>query len=473
MRPPTSAPLVGATVPPSVIAVDDDSPAFLAGIQVGDEILHINGQSPRDVIEWQLLVDEGELDIDIRRSGVELTTTVSKTPGHPLGIDVHSAVFDRVRTCDNHCEFCFIYQLPKGMRRSLYLKDDDYRLSFLYGNYTTLTRFTEADFERVVTEGLSPLNVSIHATDPDVRTDMLRNRRGATSLRWLRALLDAGIEIHGQIVVCPGLNDADTLEETLCGVLDEYPELASICVVPLGVSAHTNEPRMRPHTVEEAARVCDIVAEWQDRFLALLGRRTVFASDEYYLRAQRPFPQPDTYEGFPMHEDGIGMARTLELEFSGEVSDPTGVRPGFFASVDGAPADGYRAPRASDASSRAEAAPVAVSLGVKRTAPIGILTGELGAQVLAPLVASVDRDDIRIVTVRNDFFGGNTAVAGLMTGADLSRTLAEEPEGHRYLLPDVCLSRGMFLDGLTIDDLPRTVEVLSTDGVALRKALRA
>ncbi len=467
-------PLIAATVPPCVIAVDQGSPADTAGIRVGDEVLAVNGASPRDVIEWQLLVDEGELDIELRRGGIELSASVSKTPGHPLGIDVHSAVFDRVRTCDNHCEFCFIYQLPKGMRRSLYLKDDDYRLSFLYGNYTTLTRFTEADFERVVTEGLSPLNVSIHATDPDVRTDMLRNKRGATSLRWLRALLDAGIEIHGQIVVCPGLNDGEVLEETLCGVLDEYPELASVCVVPLGVSAHSDEPRMRPHTVDEAARVCDIVEYWQQRFLELLGRRTVFASDEYYLRAERPFPDADTYEGFPMHEDGIGMARTLELEFAGDLETPTGVRPGFFAAVDGAPADGYRAPRSADSSSGPadDATSVAVTLGVKRTAPIGILTGELGARVLAPLISSIDRDDVRIVEVRNEFFGGNTAVAGLMTGSDLVRTLNAQPEGHRYLLPDVCLSRGMFLDGLTIDDLPRPVEVISTDGVALRKALQ-
>ena len=134
-----------------------------------------------------------------------------------------------MRTCDNHCEFCFIYQLPPGMRKSLYLKDDDYRLSFLYGNFTTLTRFTEADLERVVTEGLSPLYVSIHATDPEVRARMLRNRRGATSLRWLRALLDHGIEVHGQVVVCPGVNDGAVLDDTLAGVLDQYPELASVC----------------------------------------------------------------------------------------------------------------------------------------------------------------------------------------------------------------------------------------------------
>ncbi len=463
--------MVGATTAPRVISVAPDSPAAEAGVIVGDEVISVNGAAPRDVIEWQLLVDEAVVELELRRGGLEIGATATKPAGHPLGIEVHSAVFDRVRTCDNHCEFCFIYQLPKGMRRSLYLKDDDYRLSFLYGNYTTLTRFTEADFERVVTEGLSPLNVSIHATDPDVRSDMLRNKRGATSLRWLGALLDADIEVHGQVVVCPGINDAEILDNTLCGVLDEYPNLASVCVVPLGVSDHSNEPRMRPHTVAEAAAVCDIVEKWQDVFLTTLGRRTVFASDEYYLRAGRPFPAAETYGDFAMHEDGIGMARTLEREFFEAAHNPTvdvtGVRPGFFASVDGAPADQYRAPRLDPD----QVVAVPVSLGIKRNAPIGILTGALGAEVLAPLVATLDRTDIRIVVVENQFFGGNTAVAGLLTGADLIRTLENEPAGHRYLLPDVCLSRGVFLDGLTVADLPHPVDLVETNGAALREAL--
>ena len=173
-------------------------------------------------------------------------------------------MFDRVRTCDNHCPFCFIYQLPKGMRQSLYLKDDDYRLSFLYGNFTTLTRFTEADLERVVTEGLGPLYVSIHATDPEVRARLLRNRRGATSLRWLGALLDAGVEVHGQVVVCPGVNDGDVLDDTLLGILDRFPRLATVGVVPLGVSGFNREPEMRPHTRAEAERCSTSSSEWQD-----------------------------------------------------------------------------------------------------------------------------------------------------------------------------------------------------------------
>src|SRR3954467_10050977 len=233
-----------------VLSVAPGFPAAGAGIDAGDEVVTVNGEDLRDVIRYQLQADDAhvELEVRTRRADDARTVTIDKAAGASLGVELEHAVFDRVRTCDNHCPFCFIHQLPKGMRRSLYLQDDDFRLSFLYGNFTTLTRFTEADFERVVTERLSPLYVSIHATDPDVRAAMLRNRRGATSLRWLRALLDHGIEVHGQIVVCPGINDGYVLDDTLAGVLDRYPELASLCVVPLGVSRHSNEPRMRPHT---------------------------------------------------------------------------------------------------------------------------------------------------------------------------------------------------------------------------------
>jgi putative radical SAM enzyme (TIGR03279 family) len=462
--PSASAPST-APAPPRVVAVTPGSAAELSGLQVGDEILAIDGRSPRDVLEYQRLVDESDIVLDIRRGGLEVAVEVEKADGEPLGIEVHAALFDQVRTCDNHCEFCFIYQLPKGLRRSLYLKDDDYRLSFLYGNFTTLTRFTEADLERVITEGLSPLNVSIHATDPDVRAEMLRNRRGATSLRWLRALLDHGIEVHGQVVVCPERNDGAVLDDTLAGVLDQYPELATLCVVPLGVSRHNTEGAMRPHTKAEAEAVIDLVESWQQIYLGALGRRLVHLADEYYLLADHPFPVADVYEGFPMHEDGVGMARTFELEFRGDVDGVTGVRPGFFAWVDGAPAEGYRAPRLASAAG-------AVTLRPRRGAPVAILTGPVGARVLEPLVASLDRDDVRVLPVPNEFFGGNTGVTGLMVGEDVARMLATQPEGHRYLLPDVCLTGGVFLDGVDPATLPRIVEIVPTDGRALREALR-
>ena len=451
---------------PRVRAVVPGSPADRAGLVVGDEILGLDGVQPRDVIEWRLLVDEPEVVVDVRRGGLERAVVVHKGAGEPLGAEVDAPIFDEVQTCDNHCEFCFIYQLPPGLRRSLYLKDDDYRLSFLYGNFTTLTRFTEIDLERVLTEGLSPLYVSIHATDPEVRADLLRNRRGATSLRWLRALLDAGVAVHGQIVVCPGVNDADVLVDTLTGVLDEYPELTTLAVVPLGISDHSDEPRMRPHTRAEAEAVVDAVEEAQRQFLAVLGRRLVHAADEYYLLAGRPFPDAEAYADFPMHEDGIGMARTFEAEFTGTTGDVVGPKAGFFAWVDGAPAAGYRAPRTTS-----DVGAVPVSLGPRADAPVAVLTAPYGARVLEPLLASLGRDDVRTCVVENRFFGGNIAVTGLMVGEDVARVLAAQPEGHRYLLPDVCLSEDRFLDGTTVADLPRPVEVVPTDGAALRAAL--
>jgi putative radical SAM enzyme (TIGR03279 family) len=478
---------------PRVLAVAPGSPAALAGVEVGDEVVAVDGEAPRDIIRWTWLTDDADPVLELRRGGLELEVEVAKEAGQPLGVEVHSALFDQLRTCDNHCEFCFIYQLPPGLRKSLYLKDDDYRLSFLYGNFTTLTRFTEADLERVVTEGLSPLNVSIHAIDPAARNDLLRNRRGGPSLRWLRALLDHGIEVHGQIVCCPGLNDGAVLDHTLAGVLDRFPELASLCVVPLGVSRFNTEARMRATTAAEAAAVIDCVEDWQDVFHSVLGRRLVHAADEYYLLADRPFPPAEAYEGFAMHEDGIGMARTFELEFHGHrAGAPTGPQAGFFAWADGvegrgpaspaghgtryeaagdygAPAEGYRAVRSTlvlDAP-----APAPVALRPRRGAPVAVLTGTAGARIVAPLVAELGRPDVRVLPVENRFFGGTTSVTGLLVGEDLARTLAAEPEGHRYLLPDVCLSGDRFLDGTAVTDLPRPVEVVATDGAALRRAL--
>jgi len=492
---------------PMVTSVVSGSPADAAGVLVGDEILSLNGKVPADVLEYRWLADEPDPELEIVRGGVQRTMVVSKRGGEALGIEVHSAVFDRVMTCDNHCEFCFIHQLPPDTRRSLHLKDDDYRLSFLYGNFTTLTRFTEMDLERVLTEGLSPLHVSIHTTDGPKRSEMLRNKRGAVSLRWLRALLDAGVTVHGQVVVCPGVNDAEILADTLTGVLDEYAELASLCVVPLGVSKYNKEQRMRPHTQAEAAAVVDIVHAAQIDFMATVGRRVVFAADEYYLLAGMPFPDADAYEGFPMHEDGVGMASSFGLEFTGAgVSRPPAA--GFFAAVDGAPAEGYRAPRTLPAPSAgsapstgsepstvatpsagcgstpapAQSSPevsvatdtaVAVRLTPRRDAPVTVLTGGYGAAVLAPILADAGYHDVEVLAVPNKFFGGTTAVTGLLTGSDIAEALAGRSPNRRYLLPDVCLSGGRFLDDLSPDDLPVPVEVVPTDGASLRALLDA
>jgi putative radical SAM enzyme (TIGR03279 family) len=460
---------------PLVVSVAPGSPAAEVSLLPGDEIVRVNGDAPRDIIEWQMAADEAVVDLDVVRGGLELSFSVDKRDGEPLGVEVSSAVFDRVRTCDNHCEFCFIYQLPKGMRRSLYLKDDDYRLSFLYGNFTTLTRFTEADLERVITERLSPLHVSIHATDPQIRSQMLKNPRGGMSLRWLRALLDNDIAVRGQIVVCPGINDGAVLDDTLAGILDRFPDLNSVAVVPLGISKFNGEAAMRPHSAAEAADVVETVADWQDVYLATLGKRLVYAADEYYLMAGRPFPASETYEGFPMHEDGIGMARTFEAEFHGTADAATGIRRGFFAAVDAPPNPAaYTGLRHTRCGHDGDTTAVGVALRSRGTVPVSILTGTLGAPVIEPLVASLQRSAVRVLPIANEFFGGNAGVTGLLTSEDVSRVLAEQPTGHRYLLPDVCLSDdGRFLDGPSVSDLPRPVEVVATDGFALRTALEA
>ena len=453
------------------------SPAALVGVAPGDELLALNGEPLRDVIAYQLQVDEPVVELELRRGGLEHLLTVEKPAGAPLGLELASAVFDQVRTCDNACPFCFIHQLPAGMRPSLSVKDDDYRLSFLYGNFTTLTRFTEADLERVVTERLGPLYVSIHATDPDVRARLLRNRRRATSLRWLSALLDAGVEVHGQVVVCPGINDGGALDDTLLGVLDRYPRLATIGVVPLGVSAHSTEPSLRPHTRAEALAVIDTVARWQVRFAVALGRRLAFASDEYYLMAGAPFPELDAYDGCAQHENGIGMAATFASEVrraaAGERVAGTGVRSGFFASVDGAPPTGYRAPRFG-----VRKHSYSCSGDAKTGGPggVAIVTGRFGAAVLEALLpelrAVASAADVSLLPVDNRFFGGTIAVTGLLTGSDVAAALAAAPARARYLLPDVVLSEGRFLDGATVADLPRPVEVVGTDGASLVAAVR-
>jgi putative radical SAM enzyme (TIGR03279 family) len=456
-----------------VISVAVESPAARAGLQVGDELLAVDGEVPRDVIAYRLLVDEARPVLTVRRGGRRIELEVPKEVGEACGAEVSSPVFDRVKTCDNHCAFCFIYQLPKGLRRSLYVKDDDYRLSFLYGNFTTLTRFTELDVERVVRDGLSPLYVSIHTTDPDRRARMLRNRRGATSLRWLRALLDAGVEVHGQLVICPGLNDGDALEATLADIADLYPELASAACVPVGISRYSTEPELRPHGPAEAAAVLETVDRWQGLFRRTVGRALVHAADEYYLLAGEPFPPAAAYEGFPQLENGVGMAARFAAELLGHTLAPTdGGHGGFFAAVDGAPAAGYRAPRSGPDRRQPPGGPSGPGAPASSVA---IVTGGYGGQVLRPLLERAGwlapHGPAELLVVPNDFFGGTIAVTGLLAGADVARAVGQVPTDQPVLLPDVCLSQGRFVDGWQLADLPRPVEVLPSTGVALCQAL--
>jgi putative radical SAM enzyme (TIGR03279 family) len=447
---------------PVVTTVIEGSPADLAGVRAGDRLVTVDGRAPTDVIEYQQLVDGPDVRLVVLGAdGAERDVPVHKGAGEPIGLFVESAVFDRVRTCDNHCPFCFIYQLPKGMRRSLYVKDDDYRLSFLYGNFTTLTRFTELDVERVVTERLSPLYVSIHTTDPDLRATMLRNPRGATSLRWLEVLLDAGVEVHGQVVLCPGINDGPALERTLLDVLDRFDALASLGVVPLGLSDFSKEPTLRAHTREEAAAAIDTVSDYQDLFLRAVGRRCVHAADELYLVAERELPSVDAYDSLDQAENGIGQwadfARGFERRRGG-----LAVRPGFFQAIEGAPALGYRAPHTG-----ASLAPTPVS----HAPQVVVLTGAYAAPLLDSLLYRTGVEGVDVVAVKNEFFGGNIAVAGLLCGGDVAAAIARDGREATYLLPDACLTNGRFLDGMALEELDADVRTVATDGASLRREL--
>jgi putative radical SAM enzyme (TIGR03279 family) len=443
-----------------ISSISASSPASGTDIEVGDELVSINGREPTDIIEYQQLIDGEIVHLVLQREGRPLRhkVTIAKGVGEPLGLSIDSAVFDRIRTCDNHCTFCFIYQLPKGMRRSLYVKDDDFRLSFLYGNYTTLTRFTEFDLERVIDEKLSPLYVSIHSTNPELRAEMLRNPRGATSLRWLRELLKANIEVHAQVVVCPGVNDGAELERTLQDVVTLYPELVTVALVPVGVSDFTLEETMRSHTRDEAAAVIELADKYQRLTKELFGRVSVYASDEFYLVAGRT-PQPaGSFESLDQAENGIGLVAAFLESFAGH-TDMDKLGTGFFQSVDGAPALGYRAPRAH------------ASDNEQVDGDLAIITGEYAAPLLRELLDEHDFDDVKIITVENRYFGGNIKVAGLMTGQDLQRALAHVPARLTCLLPDVCLSEGRFLDGLGVEDLPHPVKIVRTTGQDLRAVL--
>jgi putative radical SAM enzyme (TIGR03279 family) len=434
---------------PTILEVLPGSPAAAVGLQRGDELLRVNDIVPTDVIEYQQLADEPAVTVEIRRNGAARTVAISKQAGSPLGLRLSSSIFDRVQTCDNHCEFCFIYQLPPGMRTTLYLKDDDYRLSFLYGNFTTLTRFTELDLARVIEERLGPLYVSIHATDPHVRADMLRNPRGATSLRWLRALLANDVEVHGQVVLCPGVNSGAVLEQTCAEVIARYPRLASVGIVPLGLSKYGRETTLVTHTPETAAADLEIIHFWQQEALRRLGRRMFFASDELYLVAGQEVPDGASYEGFAQHENGIGMVRTFldelaEIEAGRRLAFPA--MTGAWNALPAAPAQGYREPRPQHRGGTGGG-----------DGPVVIVTGEYAARVMLDVLPRLEKlaeRPLRLLTVKNEFFGGNVAVAGLLVGRDVAAALQRDAApAFRYLLPNTAVPGGRFLDDVEISEV--------------------
>ena len=416
-----------------VAAVAPRTPADACGLRPGDRILAINGQALRDAIDFQFHAGDDVLDLAVERAGTLRALRLSRR-GPILGVELAAPEPGDIATCANKCVFCFIHQLPKGMRRSLYVKDDDFRLSFLHGNYITLTDLDDAAFARIIEQRLSPLYISVHATNPELRHRLLGSPRprtpGGTVPRDIVArmqhLATAGVRMHAQIVLCPDLNDGAELERTVTDLSRLHPHVATTAVVPVGLTGHRERlPALRGLTQAEAVALVDRVHGWQQDYLARLGSRFVFLADEIYLKAGAPVPVAGAYEGFAIAEDGVGLVRRFE--------------------------DGF-----------------ARTLRRRRrrsvTRPTTVVTGELFAPRLARLLESARLTGarVRLLPVANDFFGGAIGVAGLLTGRDIARHVATlDDPGDQVLVPAVTLRDvdGVFLDDLTPADLARDLGV--------------
>ena len=408
-----------------VASVGKGTDAAAAGLRAGDRVLAVNGRALRDAIDFQFHAGDETLRLDVDRDGRRRALTIVRT-GAALGVELQAPRPGDIATCANKCVFCFIHQLPRGMRRSLYVKDDDYRLSFLHGNYITLTDLDEADFERIVDQRLSPLYVSVHATDPELRHRLLgKPRLSAEILPRLERLAKARIRVHAQVVLCPDWNDGVHLARTVRELAPLHPHVATVAIVPVGLTKHRQRlPDLRTLTAAEATALVETVGQWQRDFESSLGSRFVFLSDEIYLAGGQPFPTSAAYEGFPVIEDGIGLVRRFE--------------------------DGWHAGVARRRHRR-----------VRRD--VTIVTGELFGARLQSLVAGLeDAPRARVAAVPNEFFGRGIGVTGLLTGRDIQAHLAARGDvGEAVLIPAVTIrdGDGVFLDDVTPGDLARDLGV--------------
>lgn len=387
--------------PAKIQNVEAKSAAARAKVLPGDGLLAIAGHAPRDVIDVQIYTAEPEFTLLIERAGKQLTLPVRRRYGEPLGLSFENELFDGpIRACRNACEFCFVSQMPPGMRAPLYVKDDDYRLSFLHGNYITLTNLDEADWERIAEQYLSPLYVSVHATEPDVRGGLMRNPRAGDILAQLDRLAGDGIIVHTQAVLAPGRNDGAHLDRTIADLAARYPAVATLTVVPVGLTRWRRDT-LRPYTDAEAAAVLQQTLAWQTRLRAELGVGFVYPSDEWFLRAGVPIPPPDAYDGLlpALVENGVGMVRLF---------------------LDGWPATQRRL----------------ADLGGPRQTWV---TGALFAPTLraqAAEFAAATGLDVTVVAAPNRTFGETVTVAGLLTVADVIAALRAAPPADVIVLPD-------------------------------------
>lgn len=420
-----------------VKSVAEGSIASELEIEQGDVLLRINGHEIKDVFDYHYLVNDEFLNILVRKqNGEEWELEIEKDYSQDLGIEFEQGLMDQYRSCRNKCIFCFIDQNPKGMRETIYFKDDDSRLSFLQGNYITLTNMSDDDINRIILYKLAPINISIHTTNKELRCKMLNNRFAGEALDKIKKLYENGIEMNSQIVLCKGYNDGEELDKSIKDLSEYLPYMRSLSVVPIGLTKYRdNLQHVDKFTKEDAIHVLEQIHGWQDKLLKQHGTRFVFASDEWYITAGLPIPDQDYYEGFGQIENGVGMVRSLLDEVRECLEE---------------------------------------AKGDERVRTLSMATGKLAAPFITQLANDVRNKypnvEANVYTIENEFFGKDITVAGLITGQDIIKQLKGKQLGEYLILPSVLLRDGedVLLDDLTISDIERelgiTIRICREDG---------
>lgn len=397
-------------------------------IEPGDNILAVNDHPIEDIFDYQYLINDEYIELLVRKSdGEEWLLEIDKDYDEDLGIVFENSLMDNYKSCYNKCIFCFIDQNPKGMRDTIYFKDDDSRLSFLQGNYITLTNMKEKDIDRIINYHLAPINISVHTTNPKLRCSMLNNRFAGAILDYIRKFYEAGIPMNGQIVLCKGINDGEELWRTISDLMEFVPVMESLSVVPVGLSDYRDGLfHLEPFNREDACEVIDIIEHFQKKAFEKHGTHFVQASDEWYINAGRDFPEADRYDGFIQLENGVGMVRLLMDEFDEE-----------WSSVE----------------------------GDDREYEVSMVTGVLVYDSIKLLADRIPEKfpnvKVHLYKIINDFFGHRITVTGLLTGGDIRKQLTGKPLGQRLILPSNTLmaDEPKFLDDVTLAELTDALQV--------------
>ncbi|MBE6705645.1 MAG: DUF512 domain-containing protein [Ruminococcaceae bacterium] len=418
-----------------ICGIEKNSYAEKVGIMIGDELISVCGNEIRDVLDYRFYIMEKKITVEVERGGERLTFPIKKKDEYDdIGLEFETYLMDKKHSCKNKCVFCFIDQNPHGMRESIYFKDDDSRLSFFFGNYVTLTNLSDEEVDRIIKMRISPVNISVHTTNPELRCRMMKNPNSGTSLRYLQRFRDGEIMMNCQIVLCKGLNDGEELKKTLSDLCSFYPYVESIAVVPAGLTGHRDGLYpLEPFTKEDSIDVLDIINAQGDMNLAHIGRRLVYASDEWYLKAEREIPDQEYYEEYPQLENGVGMIRSMGDEVDEELE---------YLSEDGFELENERC--------------------------VSVVTGEAAfgfiKECAEKIMERYPKLRCNVYCAKNKFFGGSVTVAGLLTGQDMLEALEGRELGEELFIPECSLrhERDLFLDDMSIDEFSEKLGVKVT-----------